>query len=109
MLAALHAIAALGGSELSLSKLLQPYARYVASGEINSKVADGVKKISEIKELYQTDNETDELDGLTVSGDSWWFNVRASNTEPLLRLNVEARNEAQMAEIRDRLLKVIRS
>ena len=109
MLAALHAIAALSSSELSLSKLLKPYARYVASGEINSKVADGVKKISEIKELYQTDNETDELDGLTVSGDSWWFNVRASNTEPLLRLNVEARNEAQMAEIRDRLLKVIRS
>ena len=115
MLAALHAIAALGSSEQPLSKILAPYARYVASGEINSKVTDGVAKISELKKYYQDQPsfesgaiEIDELDGLTVSGDTWWFNVRPSNTEPLLRLNVEAKSEAQMSEIRDQLLKVIR-
>ncbi|MFM8921755.1 MAG: phosphomannomutase/phosphoglucomutase [Candidatus Nanopelagicaceae bacterium] len=113
MLAALHAIAALGSSTQSLSKILAPYARYVASGEINSKVSDGAAKLEEIKAKYQQlpafeSVEIDELDGLTISGDTWWFNVRASNTEPLLRLNVEAKSQAQMSEIRDRLLKAIR-
>ena len=113
MLAALHAISALGNSKKSLSALLKPYARYVASGEINSKVSgdasDLAAKINLIRESYQAEYETDELDGLTVSADTWWFNVRASNTEPLLRLNVEAKTEAQMAKIRDEVLKVIRS
>ena len=110
MLAALHAIAALGSTDKSLSQLLKPYARYVASGEINSKVSDGALVIAGLKELYgsKPQVELDELDGLTVNGDTWWFNVRASNTEPLLRLNVEARDEALMAKVRDEVLAFIR-
>ena len=110
MLAALHAIAALGQSKKSLSELLKPYARYFASGEINSKVADSAAIMAKIKELYGAKPRvsTDELDGLTVDGDTWWFNVRASNTEPLLRLNVEAKTQAQMEGLRDEVLAVIR-
>ena len=110
MLAALHAIAALGATDLKLSELLAPYSRYVASGEINSKVKDGAAIISTLKALYQDQPgvSIDELDGLTVDGDTWWFNVRASNTEPLLRLNVEAKSEAQMVNLRDDLLASIR-
>jgi phosphomannomutase len=110
MLAALHAIAALGESDKSLSELLKPYARYVASGEINSKVSDGKAVMAHIKELYGSKPgvTTDELDGLTVNGDSWWFNVRASNTEPLLRLNVEAKTQGEMSSVRDEVLAVIR-
>ena len=110
MLAALHAIAALGQSDKKLSELLKPYARYFASGEINSKVTDSKAVMQHIKELYGTKVgvTTDELDGLTVDGDTWWFNVRASNTEPLLRLNVEAKTQGQMAQLRDEVLAVIR-
>ena len=110
MLAALHAIAALGQSDKKLSELLKPYARYFASGEINSKVTDSKAVMQHIKELYGTKVgvTTDELDGLTVNGDTWWFNVRASNTEPLLRLNVEAKTQGQMAQLRDEVLAVIR-
>ena len=111
MLAALHAIAALGESNKTLSEILAPYARYVASGEINSKVKDGSSIMAKIKEIYSQKPgvTTDELDGLSVDGDTWWFNVRASNTEPLLRLNVEAKSKAQMAQIRDEVLSIIRS
>mgnify|MGYP003704041709 FL=1 len=111
MLAALHAIAALGTTNLKLSELLAPYSRYVASGEINSKVKDGVAIMSSLKARYQDQSgvSIDELDGLTVDGDTWWFNVRASNTEPLLRLNVEAKSEAQMVNLRDELLALIRA
>lgn len=110
MLAALHAIAALGTSDKTLSELLAPYARYVASGEINSKVSDAAATMAKIKELYgqKPGVTTDELDGLTVNGDTWWFNVRASNTEPLLRLNVEAQDSEAMANLRDEVLDVIR-
>lgn len=110
MLAALHAIAALGQSNMTLSELLKPYARYVASGEINSKVSDSKAVMAKIKELYgaKTGVTIDELDGLTVDGDTWWFNVRASNTEPLLRLNVEAKTQAQMEGLRDEVLALIR-
>ena len=110
MLAALHAIAALGMTELKLSELLAPYSRYVASGEINSKVKDGAAIMSSLKARFQDQPgvSIDELDGLTVDGDTWWFNVRASNTEPLLRLNVEAKSEAQMVNLRDDLLASIR-
>jgi phosphomannomutase len=110
MLAALHAIAALGESDKSLSELLKPYARYVASGEINSKVSDSKAVMAHIKELYASKPgvTTDELDGLTVNGDTWWFNVRASNTEPLLRLNVEAKTQGEMSSVRDEVLAVIR-
>ena len=110
MLAALYAIAALGQSEQTLSELLKPYARYFASGEINSKVSDSKATMAEIKALFSAKPgvTTDELDGLTVDGDDWWFNVRASNTEPLLRLNVEAKTPAQMEGLRDEVLAVIR-
>ena len=110
MLAALYAIAALGQSEQTLSELLKPYARYFASGEINSKVSDSKATMAEIKALYSAKPgvTTDELDGLTVDGDDWWFNVRASNPEPLLRLNVEAKTPAQMEGLRDEVLALIR-
>ena len=110
MLAALHAVAALGATELKLSELLAPYSRYVASGEINSKVKDGAEIMSSLKGRFQNQPGVtiDELDGLTVDGDTWWFNVRASNTEPLLRLNVEAKSEAHMVNLRDDLLASIR-
>jgi phosphomannomutase len=110
MLAALHAIAALGESDSPLSKLLKPYSRYVASGEINSEVADAAESMATISDQFgeSAGNQIDELDGLTVTGDNWWFNVRASNTEPLLRLNVEAKTQARMEKIRDEVLATIR-
>ena len=110
MLAALHAIAALGETDQTLSELLQPYARYSASGEINSQVVDSKAVMETIKEIYGAKSgvTTDDLDGLTINGDTWWFNVRASNTEPLLRLNVEAKTQSQMAELRDEVLQLIR-
>ena len=110
MLAALHAIAALGNSDLSLSQLLKPYQRYVASGEINSKVSDAQAMIASFKSRYSEMNgvECDELDGLTVTAENWWFNLRASNTEPLLRLNVEADSKALMEQIRDEVLATVR-
>lgn len=111
MLAALHAIAALGESEVPLSQLLAPYNRYVSSGEINSTVSDAVAASKEIEEIFgaKPGVTLDHLDGLTVTGDTWWFNLRASNTEPLLRLNVEATTQAEMATIRDSVLKTIRA
>ena len=109
-LAALHAIAALGRSEVSISKLLAPYSRYFQSGEINTKVAN-VQEATELVEKHylSTQVDVDHLDGLTVNGDSWWFNLRPSNTEPLLRLNVEAKDQAHMQTIRDHVLALIRS
>jgi phosphomannomutase len=108
-LAALHALAAIGESEQTISQLLSPFKRYVASGEVNSRVADSAHVINVIKEKYSALSEfkIDELDGLTVSTSTWWFNVRASNTEPLLRLNVEADTAANMAARRDELLALI--
>jgi len=108
-LAALHALAALGESEQTISQLLAPFKRYVASGEVNSRVADAAVVIKAIKEKYSALSEfkIDELDGLTASTSTWWFNVRASNTEPLLRLNVEADTTANMAAHRDELLALI--
>ena len=108
-LAALHALAALGESDQTISQLLAPFKRYVASGEVNSKVADSASVIKAVREKYValSEFEIDELDGLTVSTTTWWFNVRASNTEPLLRLNVEADTAANMAVHRDELLALI--
>jgi phosphomannomutase len=110
MLAALHAIAALGEVKAPLSKILKPYSRYFASGEINSEVSDAKTSMELISKKFgdAAGNEIDELDGITISGDSWWFNVRASNTEPLLRLNVEAKTQARMEKIRDEALATIR-
>ena len=109
-LAALHAIAALGESDATMSELLAPYNRYVISGEINSKVENTQAATERVEKTYTSDQVTiDHLEGLTVKGDTWWFNLRPSNTEPLLRLNVEASTQAQMETVRDAVLSLIRS
>ncbi|WP_330317688.1 phosphomannomutase/phosphoglucomutase [Streptomyces platensis] len=110
MLAAMHVLAALGGQQGPLSQLVAQYDRYAASGEINSTVDDQTGRLAAIKTAYQGRDGValDELDGLTVTADDWWFNVRASNTEPLLRLNVEARDTATADRIRDEALAIIR-
>ena len=108
-LAALNAIAALGESSKTMSELLAPYNRYISSGEINSKVQDTKAATELVEKSYHSHNVAiDYLDGLTVSADSWWFNLRPSNTEPLLRLNVEASTQAQMESVRDEVLALIR-
>ncbi len=113
MLAAMHALAALGETTpgTTLSSLLEKYQLYIESGEINSKVENPAAIVKSLKNKYSSDETLtiDELDGLTVSGDSWWFNVRASNTEPLLRLNAEAKNAARVKELTDEVLAVIRA
>jgi len=90
MLAALYALTELSASDQKLSALLSPYNRYIASGEINTTVADTAAALNRIRQSYSHNHEIDELDGITVQGKGYWFNVRPSNTEPLLRLNVEA-------------------
>ncbi len=118
MLAALHVLAALGESTLPLSDLADVYQPYVSSGEINSRVADVPAARARVVEAYVTREgagpvEVDELDGLTVSHwdahPRWWFNLRASNTEPLLRLNVEAADEDIMVKVRDDVLALVRA
>jgi len=106
----LHAIAALGSNNASISKILKPYQRYVSSGEINSVVSDAPAEMKKIEEKYgsQSGVGIDHLDGLSVNGDTWWFNLRSSNTEPLLRLNVEAKTQARMEKVRDEVLKAIK-
>lgn len=112
-LAALFAIAELAHSDLSLSELLAPLNRYLSTGEINTKVADPLATIARIKAAFQEGDaaseryEIDELDGVTVTATNWWFNVRASNTEPLLRLNAEAGTAKELAELKDRVLALI--
>jgi phosphomannomutase len=110
MLAALHALAALAEADRPLSELLGEYERYVVSGEINSTVDDQGEVMAEIERVYadRDATTTDHLDGLTVTHEDWWFNVRPSNTEPLLRLNAEGRDAATMAEVRDSVLTLIR-
>ncbi|MFW6693381.1 phosphomannomutase/phosphoglucomutase [Streptomyces sp. MAR4 CNX-425] len=110
MLAALHVLAALGGQDGPLSQLVAAYDRYAASGEINSTVADQDGRIAAVRAAYtgRAGVSIDELDGLTVTGDGWWFNLRASNTEPLLRLNVEAGDAETMARVRDEALALVR-
>jgi phosphomannomutase len=107
MLAALYALTELMASKKTLSELLKPFNRYVASGEINSKVKNAEKSIELIRKKYCDKYLVDELDGLTITADSWWFNLRPSNTEPLLRLNVEADTEKEMIKIRDTVLSLI--
>ncbi len=111
MLAALHALAALAGSDRPMSELVGEYSRFCASGEINSAVADQQSAMDRIEREYdgQPGVTIDHLDGLTVSHDDWWFNVRPSNTEPLLRLNAEARDDTTMSRLRDHVLATIRS
>ena len=109
MLAALHVLAALGEQDKPASELFAVYERYVASGEINSRVDDAAATVAAIEDTYggRDGITVDHLDGLTVDAGQWWFNVRASNTEPLLRLNVEAADAATMERVRDEVLALI--
>lgn len=107
MLAALNVLSELIAVNFSLSELLAPFNRYVSSGEVNKKVKDAAKSISLVREKYHGGYKVDELDGLTITSASWWFNLRPSNTEPLLRLNVEANTEKEMIKIRDTVLAMI--
>ncbi|PSK49138.1 MULTISPECIES: phosphomannomutase/phosphoglucomutase [Streptomyces] len=111
MLAALHVLAALGEQDRPLSALVAAYDRYAGSGEINSTVDDQQARLAAIRAVYEgrDDVTVDDLDGLTVQAPDWWFNVRPSNTEPLLRLNAEARDEATMTKVRDEALAIIRA
>jgi phosphomannomutase len=109
MLAAMHVLAALGEQDKPLSELTTRYERYVASGEINSVVSDQQGRIAAVAEAFP-EAQADTLDGLTVAfPDGAWANVRPSNTEPLLRLNVEAPTQERMAEIRDAVLAIIQT
>jgi phosphomannomutase len=110
LLAAMHVLAELGAQPGRLAELVEPYARYAASGEINSTVHDATARVAAIRKAYEQHAVAlDELDGLTLSfADGSWFNVRSSNTEPLLRLNVEATTPEAMTELRDAVLGVIR-
>jgi len=111
MLAALHVLAALGEQNGPLSELTSAYSRYAASGEINSTVTDQVAKMLAVKDSYSVRSgvEIDELDGLTVQlPGGAWFNLRPSNTEPLLRLNVEAANAGAVQALVDEVLAIVR-
>lgn len=112
MLAALHVLSALGHTPAgtTASELFSRYIRYSASGEINSVVGDVSAALQRVRAAF-ADRVTaiDTLDGITFTGEDWWFNVRPSNTEPLLRLNVEAADDCSMAELRDQVLAVIRA
>ncbi len=114
MLAAMHVLAAVGEQHAPASQVVAPYSPYVASGEVNSTVestavaTDAVRAWAEGRQV-----DIDELDGLTVQsrgdGPAWWFNLRPSNTEPLLRLNVEAADTATMVRVRDDILAIVRA
>jgi phosphomannomutase len=107
LIAAVVMLAELSASGGSLSTLLAPYRRYDDSGEINSVVRDQAGKLEKLASML-ADGRQDHLDGLTVEYDDWWCNVRPSNTEPLLRLNVEARTRELLDERTAALLAVIR-
>jgi phosphomannomutase len=111
MLAALHVLAALGGQQCPLSVLMAEFTRYAASGEINSTVDDQRARMAAVRESFTAREgiQLDELDGLTVRcPNGSWFNLRPSNTEPLLRLNVEARDTAAVKALRDEVLALVR-
>ena len=110
MLAAMHVLAARGEADQPLSTLAADYERYTASGEINSTVADQRAKLADVEARFAAGNEVDHLDGLTVRfPDGAWINLRPSNTEPLLRLNVEAPTPERMARLRDDVLATVRA
>ncbi|MDT8911539.1 phosphomannomutase/phosphoglucomutase [Amycolatopsis sp. PS_44_ISF1] len=112
MLAALHVLAALGEQDGPLSALTQDFSRYAASGEINSTVTDQVARMMAVKDAYagKSGVEIDELDGLSVQlPGGAWFNLRPSNTEPLLRLNVEAADRAAVEALTDDVLSIVRA
>ncbi len=109
-LAALHVIAALGESEKTISQILQPFQRYASSGEINLKVSDVNAAMELVENKYSPVEgiSVDRLDGVTIGSELWWFNLRSSNTEPTLRLNVEAKSGLLMEQVRDEVLSLIR-
>ncbi|MER6577505.1 phosphomannomutase/phosphoglucomutase [Nonomuraea sp. NPDC001023] len=107
LLAAMHVLAALGEQERPLSQVVAAYSRYHASGELNSAVADQGAALALVRAAFAGRGEVDELDGLTITGPDWWFNLRASNTEPLLRLNAEAADESKMKAIKDEVLAIV--
>ena len=107
LIAAVVALGELSSAGVPLSELLAPFRRYAASGEINSVVEDPAGRIEAIAARY-SDGTQDRTDGLTVEFPDWWANVRASNTEPLLRLNVEARTQELLDERTAELLSLIR-
>ncbi|GAA1461740.1 phosphomannomutase/phosphoglucomutase [Williamsia maris] len=111
MLAAMHVLAALGATDKPASELFADYERYSASGEINSTVADATARTAEVVAAFADDaTDIDELDGVTVSlTDGSWFNLRASNTEPLLRLNAEAPDPARIDALVERILAIVRA
>jgi phosphomannomutase len=95
---------------VKLSEVLRPFReRYFITGELNTPVADVALKLQELKERYATEAQISHLDGISVDADDWHFNVRPSNTEPLLRLNLEARTQELMERKRDEVLELIRS
>jgi phosphomannomutase len=113
MLAAMHVMREFGSQDLPLSEFAAKFDPYFASGEINSSVADAGAKMAQIKTEFQ-DFDFDELDGVTVSSKPgqrpwWWFNVRSSNTEPLVRLNVESEDDSACTELTSRVLGLIKS
>jgi phosphomannomutase len=98
------------GAGRKLSEILEPYReRYFITGEINTPVADVPLKLQELKERFGPEGEVSHLDGLSVDAEDWHMNVRPSNTEPLLRLNLESRSQEQMERKRDEVLGVIRA
>jgi phosphomannomutase len=108
MLAAMHVLAALGSQDKPLAELANRYERYTASGEINTTVADQQAKMDEVRAAFP-EARVDMLDGLTLDfPDGAWANLRPSNTEPLLRLNVEGATEERMATLRDEVLAIVR-
>lgn len=108
MLAGLHVMALLGRSSGTMSELVAGLPVFAASGEINSTVADVPAVLARLAEAFAGRGVQNTDDGLTIEGDGWWVNVRASNTEPLLRLNIESRDAAEMASLRDEALAIIR-
>jgi phosphomannomutase len=108
LIAALMLLEALSVRGGTLSELVAPYDVYVQSGEINSAVADSKSAIETVAERFAGATEADYADGLTLTASTWWFNVRPSNTEPMLRLNVEAEDAETMRAIRDEVLALIR-
>jgi phosphomannomutase len=110
MLAALHLLASLAGDESAVSELVDDLDPYFASGEINTVLADTGAVLAAVADSYggRPGITLDRLDGLTVSADEWWFNVRASNTEALVRLNVEGTTTAIMADVRDEVVALMR-
>ena len=102
MITLVHMLNITSASNLHISELMAPLRRYHGSGEVNFEVEDKKTKMDELARIYN-DAQIDQLDGVTIRYKTWWFNCRASNTEPLLRLNVEAKTENLLEEKFDEL------